>query len=134
MVNDNQVITKSYVDQFHQENERSRQDVGLDFYDESSFLVENIQDNDFNDKKVTNIDSISINRKPIIDDEVSNNNIVDDGLNKILYLDLIKRYRIMSKYQLVMKSIILLKMIKYKLRLQLLLKLQIQVVNYSKNG
>ena len=35
-VNDNQVITKAYVDQFHQENERSRQDVGLDFYDESS--------------------------------------------------------------------------------------------------
>ena len=38
-VNDNQVITKAYVDQFHQENERSRRDVGLDFYDESSTLV-----------------------------------------------------------------------------------------------
>ena len=30
-VNDNQVIRKSYVDQFHQENERSRRDVGLSF-------------------------------------------------------------------------------------------------------
>ena len=30
-VNDNQVITKAYVDQFHQENERSRRDVGLEF-------------------------------------------------------------------------------------------------------
>ena len=29
--NDNEVITKAYVDQFHQENERSRRDVGLNF-------------------------------------------------------------------------------------------------------
>ena len=35
-VNENQVITKVYVDQFHQENERSRRDLGIDFYDESS--------------------------------------------------------------------------------------------------
>ena len=39
--NDNEVITKAFVDQFHQENERSRRDVGLDFYDESSDLVKN---------------------------------------------------------------------------------------------
>ena len=51
-VNDDQVITKAYVDQFHQENERSRQDVGLDFYDESNDLVKNNQDNDFNDNKI----------------------------------------------------------------------------------
>ena len=30
---------KAYVDQFHQENERSRQDVGLDFYIESNTLL-----------------------------------------------------------------------------------------------
>ena len=30
-VNDNQVTTKAYVDQFHQENERSRRDLGIDF-------------------------------------------------------------------------------------------------------
>ena len=30
-VSDNQVTTKSYVDQFHQGNERSRRDLGLDF-------------------------------------------------------------------------------------------------------
>ena len=40
--NDNEVITKAYVDQFHQENERSRRDVGLDFYDGSNDLVKNI--------------------------------------------------------------------------------------------
>ena len=44
--NDNEEITKAYVDHFHQENERSRRDVGLDFYDESSDLVKNNQDND----------------------------------------------------------------------------------------
>ena len=31
--------TKSYVDSLHGENERSRRDLGLDFYDESSALV-----------------------------------------------------------------------------------------------
>ena len=30
-VNDNQVITIAYVDQFHQESERSRRDTGLSF-------------------------------------------------------------------------------------------------------
>ena len=30
-VNDNQVITEAYVDQFHQENEKSRRDLGIDF-------------------------------------------------------------------------------------------------------
>ena len=29
--NDNEVITKAYVDQFHQKNERSRRDLGIDF-------------------------------------------------------------------------------------------------------
>ena len=42
-VNDNQVITKAYVDQFHQEDERSRRDAGLDCYDESSDLVKKIK-------------------------------------------------------------------------------------------
>ena len=71
-VNDNQVITKAYVDQFHQENERSRRDLGIDFYDESNNLVKNDQDNDFNGKKLTNIDCITINRNPTSDNEVTN--------------------------------------------------------------
>ena len=72
--NDNEVITKAYVDQFHQENERSRRDVGLGFYDESSDLVKNNQDNDLKDNKVTNLDSITVNRNPTSDNEVSNKN------------------------------------------------------------
>ena len=30
-VNDKELITKAYVDQLHQENERSRRDLGTDF-------------------------------------------------------------------------------------------------------
>ena len=75
-VNDNQVITKAYVDQFHQENERSRRDYGLDFYDEASDLVKNNQDNDLNDKKLRNLDSITVNRNPSSDNEVAKKNIL----------------------------------------------------------
>ena len=50
-VNDNQVITKAYVDQIHQENERSRRYSGLHFYNESTDILKNNQDNDLNDKK-----------------------------------------------------------------------------------
>ena len=65
----NEVITKAYVDQFHQENERSRLDVGLDFYDESNDLVRNNQVNDLNDNKLTNSNSITVNRNPTLDIE-----------------------------------------------------------------
>ena len=81
-VNDNEVITKSYVDQFHQENERSRRNLGIDFYDESSDLVKNNQDNDFDDNKLTNIDSITINRNHTSDNEVANKKYIDDELDK----------------------------------------------------
>ena len=81
-VNDNQVITKVYVDQFHQENERSRRDLGLDFYDESNDLVKNNQDNDLNDNKLTNIDSITDNRNPSLDNELANKKYIDDELDK----------------------------------------------------
>ena len=80
--NDNEVITKAYVDQFHQENERSRRDVGLDFYDESSDLVKNNQDNDLNDNKLTNLDSITVNRNPSVDNELANKKYIDNELDK----------------------------------------------------
>ena len=81
-VNDNQVITKAYVDQFHQENKRSRRDLGIDFYNESSDIVKNNQDNDLNDNKLTNSDGITINRNPSSDNEVSNKKYIDDELDK----------------------------------------------------
>ena len=80
--NDNKVVTKFYVDQFHQENERSRRDLGIDFYDESNNLVKNNQDNDFNDNKLTNINSIVINCNPTDDNHVSNKKYIDDQLDK----------------------------------------------------
>ena len=80
--NDNEVITKAYVDQFHQENERSRREIGFDFYNESSDLVKNNQDNDLNDNKLTNLDSITVNRKPNRDDELVNKKYIDDELDK----------------------------------------------------
>ena len=93
--NDNHVITKAYVDQFHQENERSRRDVALDFYDESSYLVKNNQDNDFNENKLVNIDSVVVNRKPINDNEVSNKKYVDDELDKntvLIFIQTLQNY------------------------------------------
>ena len=80
--NDNEVIKKAYVDQFRQENERSRRDLGIDFYSESDDILKNNQDNDLNDKTLTNLDSITINRNPTSDNEVSNKKYVDDELDK----------------------------------------------------
>ena len=80
--NDNEVITKAYVDQFHQENERSRRDLGIDFNDESNDLVKNFQDNNFNNNKLTNISSITVNRNPTLDSEVTNKKYVDAELDK----------------------------------------------------
>ena len=80
--NDDEVITKSNVDQFHNNNERNRRDVGLSFYNEEVDLVKNNQDNDFNDNKLTNINSITINNNPTDDNHVSNKKHIDDQLDK----------------------------------------------------
>ena len=81
-INDNEAATKLYVDQFHNDNERSRRDLGIDFYNESNILVKNNQDNDFNDNKLTNINSITINNNPTDSNHVSNKKYVDDSLDK----------------------------------------------------
>ena len=44
--------------------------------------MKNNQDKDFNDKKITNIDSIAVNRNPSSDNEVSNKKYIDDQLDK----------------------------------------------------
>ena len=71
-IHNNQVITKSYVDQFHQENERSRKDSGEDFYNESNELVKNNQNNVFKDNTRTNLNIITVNRNPNSDNETAN--------------------------------------------------------------
>ena len=77
-----EIPTKAYIDSLHEENERSRRDLGIDFYNESTDLVKNNQDNDFNDNKLTNINSISINNNPTDNDHVSNKKYIDDQLDK----------------------------------------------------
>ena len=81
-VNDDQVITTAYVDQFHNHNERTRRNLGLDFYNESSDLVKNNQDNDPNDNKLTNSDSVVVNREPTLDNEVANKKYIDDSIGE----------------------------------------------------
>ena len=63
-VHDNQVITKSYVNQSHQENERLRRDLRMQFCNESTDLVKKNQDKNFDDHKLKNIDSIIVRRNP----------------------------------------------------------------------
>ena len=84
-VNDNQISTKAYLDQFHQENEQSRRDLGLDFYAESSDIVKYFQNKDLNDNKLTNLDSNTVTKKPTSDNEISTKKIIDDELDKKLF-------------------------------------------------
>ena len=56
--------------------------MGIDFYNESSDLVKNNQDNNFNDNKLTNINSITINNNPIDANHVSNKKYIDEELDK----------------------------------------------------
>ena len=79
---DNEVSFEAYVDQFHQKNERSRRYLGIDFYNESNDIVKNNQDNNFNDNKLTNVNSITISNNPTDDNHVSNKKYVDDQLDK----------------------------------------------------
>ena len=45
-------------------------------------MVKDNQDNDFNDKKLTNIDSITVNRDPTSVNKVTNKKYMDDELDK----------------------------------------------------
>ena len=56
--------------------------MGIDFNDESIDIVKNNQDNDPNDIKLTNLDSITVNGNPISDNELSNKKYIDCEINK----------------------------------------------------
>ena len=45
-------------------------------------MVKNNQDQDHNDKKLTNLDSLKINRNPTSENEVSNKRYVDDSIEE----------------------------------------------------
>ena len=77
-----EIPTKAYIDSSHEENERNRRDLGIDFYGESNDLVKINQDNNFNDNNSTNVNSITINNNPTDDNHVSNKKYIDDELDK----------------------------------------------------
>ena len=64
--------TKSYVDSLHESN-RNRRDLSSEFYD---------QDNEFDNSKLINSDSVTVNRNPNIDSELSVKNYVDDTIRE----------------------------------------------------
>ena len=80
--NGNQVNTKVYADHFHQEIERSRQNLGVDFYDESIDSVKNNQDKDPNHQKLIYLDSITANRNPTSVNKLSNKKYTDVEFDK----------------------------------------------------
>ena len=93
--NDNQVNTKAFVDQFHQENEQFRRDLGIDFYNETSNLMGKNEDNDLNDEKLTNLDSVVVNREPTLDDDLANKKYVDESLGSG---NILRLYQILQNY------------------------------------
>ena len=64
--------TKSYVDSSH-ENSRNRLDLSS---------VYNDQDNEYDKKKLTNLDNVTVNRNPSSDNELSTKKYIDDELDK----------------------------------------------------
>ena len=64
--------TKSYVDSLHEIN-RDRRDLSSLFND---------QDSEFDNNKLTNLDSITVNRNPNLDNELSNKKYVDDSIGE----------------------------------------------------
>ena len=80
--NANEGVTKPYVDQFHQENERMRRDLGFSYYKEEVDLVKSNQDNDQNVKNLTKLGSITVNGEPTSNNELANEKYIDDELDE----------------------------------------------------
>ena len=64
--------TRSYVDSLHESN-RDRRDLSSVFND---------QDSEFDNNKLTNLDSITVNRDPNLDNELSNKKYVDNSIGE----------------------------------------------------
>ena len=67
-----EIPTKNYVYRVH-ESSRNRRDLSSVFND---------QDNEFDKTKLTKLDSITVNRNPSSDNEVSNKKYVDDSIGE----------------------------------------------------
>ena len=62
----------SFIDGLHEIN-RNRRDLSSVFND---------QDNEFDNNKLTNSDSVTVSRNPTSDNELANKNHIDDELDK----------------------------------------------------
>ena len=58
-------------------------------------MVKNYQDNDFNENKLTKLDKITVNRNPILNNELASKEYVDDTIGENLFL---KFYQTLVKY------------------------------------
>ena len=70
------------MDKFHQLNERSRRDLGIDFYNKPNDLLKSKQVKYLNDNKTTNLDSVILNKNSILDNELAKRKHVDDEICK----------------------------------------------------
>ena len=68
-----EIPTKNYVDSLH-ESSRNRRDLSSVFND---------QDTQFDNTKSTNLHSVSVNRNPSSDPELSNKKYVDDSIGEV---------------------------------------------------
>ena len=77
--------------------------------------MKNNQDNDFNDNKLTNIGCITVNRNPVLDNELSNQKYIEDELDRNT---IVRFNQTLENYLKVSVGndthLILLNMIKYK--------------------
>ena len=49
-------------------------------------MVKNYQDNDFNENKLTKLDQITVNRNPILNNELASKEYVDDTMGENIFL------------------------------------------------
>ena len=68
----NNAVTKAYDDSLS-DDDRNRRDISTVFND---------QDNEFDNNKLTKLDSVTVIRNPLIDIELSNEKYVDDEVDK----------------------------------------------------
>ena len=102
------LLTKSFVDSFHEIN-RNRQ---------NSSSVFNYQDNEFDNTKFNSLDSVSVNRNISSDNELSNKKYVDDSIGESTISQLNKHYKIISKCLSELIPIILPNMIECQSQIQ----------------
>ena len=106
---------KSYVDSLHEIN-RDRRDLSS---------VSNDQDSEFDNNELTNLDSITVNRNPNLDNELSNKKYVDNSIGEGTILRFNQTLEKYLKVSVGHDTYILTKYKKYKLQVRRKLNIQI---------